>query len=157
MIKNFIYLIILSLSFSQTKVGTSAAPFLGIGMGVKSIGMGGACTSVIGGSESMYWNPASIAKIKTKVFQVQSANWLVDSKLSTFSFSMPVLSNTSLGIFINYLNYGEEIVTTVDDEYGTGDLWNASDFVIGSVLSWKITDRFSLGSTLKYINSKIDD
>ena len=155
MMKIILYIIFLTFSFSQTKVGTSAVPFLGIGMGAKSIGMGGAYTTVVGSSESIYWNPANIARIENGIFQLQSANWLVDSKLSTFSFAMPMLRNASIGIYINYLNYGEEIVTTLEDEFGNGDLWNASDFVMGGGLSWKITDRFSFGSVLKFINSKI--
>ena len=155
MMKIILYILFFSFSFSQTKVGTSAVPFLGIGMGAKSIGMGGAYTTVVGSSESIYWNPANIARIENTVFQLQSANWLVDSKLSTFSIAMSLLKNASIGIYMNYLNYGEEIVTTVDDEFGNGDLWNASDFVLGGGLSWKITDRFSLGSVLKFINSKI--
>ena len=64
MMKIILYILFFSFSFSQTKVGTSAVPFLGIGMGAKSIGMGGAYTTVVGSSESIYWNPANIARIE---------------------------------------------------------------------------------------------
>jgi len=119
------------------------------------MGMGGAYTTVVGSSESLYWNPASISRVENTVFQFQKADWLVDTRLSTFSFSYPARRSISFGIYINHLDYGEDIVTTVDHEFGNGDYWNASDMVIGGGLSWVITDRFSIGTVLKYIRSNI--
>ncbi len=155
MMRIIFILLFASICFSQSKVGTTAAPFLGIGIGSKSMGMGGAYTTVVGSSESLYWNPASISRVENTVFQFQKADWLVDTRLSTFSFSYPARRSISFGIYINHLDYGEDIVTTVDHEFGNGDYWNASDMVIGGGLSWVITDRFSIGTVLKYIRSNI--
>ena len=50
----FIYIIFLTLIFpSQSKVGTTAAQFLGIGVGSRAMSMGGAFTSMIGDPSSL--------------------------------------------------------------------------------------------------------
>jgi hypothetical protein len=45
----------------QTTVGTSAAEFLQIGAGARSLGMGEAYTAVADGPDSAYWNPAGLS------------------------------------------------------------------------------------------------
>lgn len=44
--------------FSQSKVGTTAAPFLGIAVGSRAIGLGGAFTAFSEDVSALYWNPA---------------------------------------------------------------------------------------------------
>ena len=46
-----------------TKVGTTAAGFLGIDMGARGTAMGSAYVSVANDVSAMYWNPAGIARI----------------------------------------------------------------------------------------------
>ena len=147
----FIY----SISFSQSKIGTSAVPFLGIGIGAKSLGMAGAYSAMSGKSESWYWNPSAVVLSTGLNTHVHSANWLVDTKISSFSISNSLNNSLVVGGYLNYLDYGKEIVTTLDEEFGTGDYWTASDFVIGTGISWKITNRFSMGTVGKLIRSKI--
>ena len=43
---------------AQTKVGTTAAPFLGIAVGARALGMGSAFVSVADGAGAIFWNPA---------------------------------------------------------------------------------------------------
>jgi hypothetical protein len=45
----------------QTDVGSSAAQFLQIGAGARSLGMGEAYTAVAEGADAAYWNPAGLA------------------------------------------------------------------------------------------------
>ena len=52
-----ILLIALAMISAQSKVGTSSAQFLGIGVGPKSIAMGGAFTSIADDASTLYWNP----------------------------------------------------------------------------------------------------
>ena len=65
MIKNLIFILsTLSLAFSQDKIGTSAANFLGIPMGSKATALGGAFTSISSDPSSIFYNPASISRIE---------------------------------------------------------------------------------------------
>jgi hypothetical protein len=47
----------------QTDVGTSAAQFLQIGAGARSLGMGEAYTAVVEGPDAVYWNPAGLSRM----------------------------------------------------------------------------------------------
>jgi hypothetical protein len=47
----------------QTDVGTSAAEFLQIGAGARSLGMGEAFTAVADGPDAAYWNPAGLSRM----------------------------------------------------------------------------------------------
>ncbi len=58
-----LYIILLSIIVpSQSKVGTTAAQFLGIGVGSRAMSMGGAFTAMYGDPSCLYWNPGSIAQ-----------------------------------------------------------------------------------------------
>ena len=54
-----------------------------------------------------------------------------------------------------YLDYGREEITTLDDQDGTGLYWDASDLVLGIIYSMNLTDRFSFGGGVKYIGQNI--
>ena len=65
-----IFLLIISLfslmvtnGFSQDKVGTSAAPFLGINIGGAATAMGGAYVSMASDASALYWNPGAISRL----------------------------------------------------------------------------------------------
>ena len=78
--KKYLYIILLSILIpSQSKVGTTAAQFLGIGVGSRAMSMGGAFTSMIGDPSSLYWNPGTIVHIKNDKFQITNADWLIDT------------------------------------------------------------------------------
>ena len=49
--------------FSQvTKVGTTAAKFLSVGVSARANAMGGAFTSVVNDASALYWNPAGASR-----------------------------------------------------------------------------------------------
>ena len=52
-----------SASFSQDKVGTSAAPFLGINIGGAASSMGGAYVSMARDASAIYWNPGAMSRL----------------------------------------------------------------------------------------------
>jgi hypothetical protein len=66
MSKNLIYAILLTLTltlttFAQTEVAKYAGEFLALGVGGRSLGMGGASVAVVNDVTSGYWNPAGLA------------------------------------------------------------------------------------------------
>lgn len=46
---------------NETRVGTTAAPFLTLGVGAKGAALGNANSVNISGAESIFWNPAGIS------------------------------------------------------------------------------------------------
>ena len=51
-------LMLSTLLVGQSNVGTTAAAFLDIGIGARSLSMGGAFTAVANDVTALYWNPA---------------------------------------------------------------------------------------------------
>ncbi len=139
----------------QSKVGTTAAQFLGISVGARATGMGGAFGSMADDATALYWNPAGIARVGRSELGLSHTQWLVNTKFNWAGISLSLDRNNSIGIHFTQLDYGEDIVTTIDQPMGTGDRWSAMDIAVGLSYARNLTDRFSIGGTVKYINQRI--
>jgi opacity protein-like surface antigen len=141
--------------FSQDKVGTTAAPFLGIGAGVRAIGMGGAFTAVATDPSALYWNPAGISRNgKTEVL-LQRTNYLLGTKYNYFAGVLALDENNAVGLSVTNLAYGEDWVTSVEYPDGTGEKWGASDWALDLTYSRNLSDRFSIAGTGRMVIQRI--
>lgn len=136
--------------------GTSAANFLKIGVGARSMAMGDAATASVNTAEAMYWNVAALSRIE-KPFAVtlSTMDWLVDTRNSYVAAAIRLEDIGTVGIDLQYLDYGQIEETTVYDQDGTGRYFSASDMAIGLAYSRKLTDRFAFGIKFKYINETL--
>ncbi|NHZ86039.1 MAG: PorV/PorQ family protein [Planctomycetia bacterium] len=150
-----IVLIALAMVSAQSKVGTSAAQFLGIGVGPKSIAMGGAFTSIADDASTLYWNPGAISRLEKSQTMFSSINWLVDTNVNLFAAVLKLNQSNAIGFFFTQLDYGDELITTLYEQSGTDLYWKASDLVTGLSYSRNLTNRFSMGGSLKYISQRI--
>lgn len=151
-----ILLLFLSVNvFSQSKVGTTAAPFLGIAVGPRAIGMGGAFTAFAGDVSTLYWNPAGASRIGNNEIMVSHTRWIFGTSFDWVGVSVAIDRNNAVGVSITRLDYGEEEVTTIDYPEGTGERWDASDIAVGLSYARNLTDRFSVGGTVKFIQQKL--
>ncbi len=158
--KIFLILIILGLSvslFPQTKVGTTVANFLTIPVGPRASGMGGAFTAVANDATTAFWNSAGLSRLTRNEFTASTAEWLVGSRINFVGLGFKLDDDNALAISINQLDYGEEEITTVQQQNGTGQFWSAADIAIALSYSRNLTDRFSVGGTVKYISQTIYD
>jgi hypothetical protein len=138
--------------------GTSAANFLKIGVGARPMAMGDAAIASINSAEALYWNVAALTRVDEDFsFAVSTMDWLVDSRQSYVAASYKMDDVGSFGIDLQYLDYGKIEETTVYDQDGTGRFLSASDMVIGIGYARELTDRFSFGIKIKYINETIAD
>ncbi len=140
---------------STTKVATTAAQFLKIGVGARSNAMGGAYVAMDFGIESIFWNPANIARISGMgEAAFNHSNWLVDTQYDFAAFSL----NTTMGtIGLHFISFRvpEEEVRTVLLPEGTGQVWDANSFTLGLSYARNLTTNFSIGFTGKYIQETI--
>ena len=140
---------------AQSKVGTVAAPFLGISVGPKALGMGSAFVASANDASALYWNPSGIARAMKSQFLASHTNWLVGTNFNWVGLSINLDNTNSIGLSFTQLDYGEDIVTTVTNPEGTGERWSAQDLSIGLTYARNLTDRFSIGGTVKYIGQQI--
>lgn len=146
----------MKLNYAQNKVGTAASPFLGIPIGGKAIAMGGAFSSIADDATSLFWNPGATSRIKKHNVSVSQTDHFLDTKHKYFGASIMISQQDAIGIHFNNFDYGErEPVTTINEPNGTGEYWEASDLAIGLTYSRNVTDRFSIGGTVKYIEQNI--
>lgn len=154
----FIFYIFVSVSTqmrAQSKVGTTAVPFLGISVGARGTSMGGAFAAVANDATTMYYNPGGISRIAKSQFVAVHTNWLVNTNFNWVGFVLNLDGTNALGIHFTQLDYGEDEVTTVIQPEGTGERWGAADIAAGISYARNLTDRFSIGGSVKYVQQKI--
>jgi hypothetical protein len=140
---------------SVSKTGTTAAAFLEIPVGAKAIGMGGAFVSVANDASSLFWNPAGIASIEKYEAILSHTDWIVETNYDYAGLVIPLGSLGNVGLSFTSFTMNDMKVRTVEKPDGTGEYFSAGDIAIGITYSRKLSDRFSIGITGKYIQQTI--
>ncbi len=147
--------LLFSCVLAQSKVGTTAAQFLGISVGPKAAAMGDAFVASSEDVSTIYWNPGAFAQAGKSQLMFSNTEWLVGTKFRWFGFMLNLDGINAFGISLTNLDYGEDDVTTVQSPDGTGERWSAQDIAIAVSYSRRLTDRFSMGGSVKYIGQTI--
>jgi opacity protein-like surface antigen len=141
---------------STSKVGTTAAQFLKIGVGARAMGMGGAQAAMEGDISMLYWNAAALARMRTNAeLSFNHASWLADINFDFAAGVMRIGDIGVVGVSVVSLGIPEDIVRTVDFPEGDGQRWDAGSLAIGATWAMSLTDRFSVGLTAKYVHESI--
>ena len=146
---------------AQTRRGSTAAPFLTVGMGATGSALGHAYTASATGAESMFWNPAGIARNTTNgsggSLFLSYFDWFADISMYSSGVAFPVSGNGVLGINIGFVDYGRMEITTEDIPEGTGNTFGAYDMSFGISYASKLTQNFHFGGTVKMVRQSIWD
>jgi len=146
---------LLASSDRLTNVGTTAAPFLEVGVGSRAIGMGGAFVAVANDVSALYWNPAGLCRIGHSEAVFERVEWLADIDFNYLGATIPFGRWGTAGFFLNAMTVPKMEVRTVDFPDGTGEEYDANSLAVGLSYSFALTDRFSIGFTGKYISERI--
>jgi len=141
--------------FGQTKVGSTAAPFLSIGIGPRAVGMGGAFTATANDITALYWNPAGVARMGGSGAYFSHTKWFADINFNYAAAMLSLGDWGTVGGSVTVLDYGETEITTVKEPDGTGAKYGAKDLAMGLHYAMNLTDRFSIGGTVKYVQQSI--
>ena len=158
-----IVLLVATSLYGQSRVGTTAAPFLTLGVGAKGAALGNANTVNVSGAEAMFWNPSGIALLNeagTSNSAFMSVNqYFVDVNIYAAGMVLPIgkEQRSNFGLALNYVDYGRMDVRTVERQEGTGATFGAHDLSIGLSYAQSLTDNFYFGGTAKLIQQKIYD
>jgi opacity protein-like surface antigen len=155
--KKFLLIFIISVSclMGQSKIGSSAAPFLNIAIGPRAVSMGGAFIATASDVTSLYWNPAGASRSETNEALFSYSNWFADINYNWAGAMLNLGGAGTVGLSVTYLDYGDMEVTTLSEQDGTGQFFNASDMSLALTYAYNLTDRFSIGGNVKYIQQKI--
>jgi hypothetical protein len=137
------------------RMGTTAATFLEIGVGGAGLAMGDAYVASASDISAIYWNPAGLAMMEKNQALFMYQPWVVEvnTLFAGFGLVLPQIGTVSLGLFA--VDYGDEEVTTLEYQDGTGEQYAAYDMSISLAYARKIVEWFSFGANGKYIHSKI--
>ncbi|RMF07411.1 MAG: hypothetical protein D6762_07570 [Candidatus Neomarinimicrobiota bacterium] len=138
-----------------SKVGTTAATFLEIGVGARAGGLGEAFVSVANDVTALYWNPAGMSELTHPQATFYHSPWLVDIRYDFAGTVIPLPSNGTVGLFYTGVTMDDEPVRTVFYPEGTGEYFQAGNVAFGLAYSRRLTDRFSFGVTVKEIQEQI--
>jgi hypothetical protein len=142
-------------SQNVSKSGTAAAPFLEIPVGAAQVGMGTAVVSRVADPSALYWNPAGSALSEQNEVGATHMTWIADTKFDFVGLILPLSGLGTLGISFTSLSMEDMKVTTVEKPDGTGEYFSAGDIAAGISFARKLSDRFAVGFTVKYIQQAI--
>ena len=157
--KSFTILFIFCLagiSFSQNaNLGTSGAQFLQVPIGARESAMGGAVVGLTGDASSVFWNPAGIVKVNSVEAQFSYLNWFDLFDLNAVAAVYNMQDAGTIALSLISFTTGEMEITTEEQPNGTGRFFDAGDLALGISYARYLTDRFSVGLTVKYVSQRI--
>jgi hypothetical protein len=156
-------IVLIPLYADFAKLGTSGAQFLKIGVG-RGAAMGEAFVAVVDDASATYWNPAGLAGIMSRQVSLQHNEWIADIRHEYLTVALPLGTFGTMGISVTALTMGEMEILTVDDpnttireDTGTGEYFNAADFAVGFSFGRMFTDRLAAGVTIKAVQEIVWD
>ncbi|VAX15841.1 hypothetical protein MNBD_IGNAVI01-787 [hydrothermal vent metagenome] len=146
-------------NFAQMKkVGQSGMTYLAISLGARESAMGNASVATVNGTQSVFYNPASLTSLNNFGFVINHVSWIADTQLYGLGAAYSFGQYGTVALDVIYMDYGEIIGTRrVDksiDERGfvtTGDI-NVQDYAIGLAYAFPINELFSFGVKIKYVH-----
>ncbi|MGA2623777.1 MAG: PorV/PorQ family protein [Bacteroidota bacterium] len=147
--------VLFGMTFSQSKTGTTVGEFLMIEPSARIAGMGNAGVSLHDETQTAYYNPGAIGHFDTYGVQFTHSLWLASIAYDYAAVSIPLQEWGNLYVSGTALNSGEIDVRTVDQPLGTGERYSVNDVALGLGYGRKVSDRFSVGVELNYIQETI--
>lgn len=140
------------------KVGTLGGQSLKIGVGARAAAMGDAYVALSDDATAVYWNPAGIARMSGQSISLNHTSWpaniLFDQAAYVFNIKwIPGM----LGVNVRALTMSRDIVRTTYLPEGTGDTFDAGEWAYGLSYARALTDKFSAGFSVNYIQTGLDD
>ncbi|MFO7525555.1 MAG: PorV/PorQ family protein [Ignavibacteriaceae bacterium] len=138
------------------RAGISTAQFLKIGVGGRASAMGDAFVAIADDASALYWNPAGLTQFNQHQIIFSHNRWVVDINHDFVGGVYHLDESNSFGIGFTALTMQKMKVTTEFAPFGTGEYFGFSDIAIAVTYSRKMTDQFSFGGTVRYIEETLD-
>lgn len=177
MFKRFLvlFLLIATTTFSQTVISKYAGEFLAIGVGGRSLGMGGASVAVSDDVSSGYWNPAGLARLNYPQFALMHEEHFGD--LVNYNYAavaIPYEKDMSFGLSVIRLSVDGipdtrgalydastgQTITDITNPYARIDYskikeFSNTDYALFLTFAKRHSDKFYWGANVKVIRRDI--
>lgn len=154
-----------------------AGEFLNLGVGARSLGMGGAYVAVARDVTAGYWNPAGLAYLETpQAMLMHTSQFAGLVNYNYGGFGLPVSGASSLGLSIMRVGVDDiprtalpnpelEIGETYVDEDGrvvrnipyVSGQFSSTDYAFYLTYSKRISNDFAFGGNVKFLNRNLDE
>jgi hypothetical protein len=142
--------------FGDENAGTSSAQFLRIPVGARAVALGQAYSALATDGSAIFWNPAGLMRTPgRKNFFVSHVAWTADINMDYAAYHRRG-QNFAQGIMFGALRSGDILRTDELHQEGTGQFFNANQFFVGGSLARAMTDRFSIGASVKFFQENLD-
>jgi hypothetical protein len=138
------------------RAGISAAQFLKIGVGGRAAALGESFIAIADDASSLYWNPAGLVQFNEDQIIFSYNSWLVDINHDFLGAVYHLTAEDAIGVSLTSLSMQKMPVTTEFAPFGTGEYFSYGDIAIAFTYSKKMTDQFSFGGTVRYIEETLD-
>jgi hypothetical protein len=138
------------------RAGISTAQFLKIGVGGRASAMGDAFVAVANDASALYWNPAGLVQFSNNQVIFSHNSYVVDISHDFIGAVYHLDATNAFGLSITSLSMEDMPVTTEYAHDGTGEYFGFSDLAVAFTYARKMTDQFSFGGTVKYMEETLD-
>ncbi len=143
--------------YGDENVGTAGAQFLRLPVGARAVGLGRAYVACAVDGPAAFWNPAGIMRtpgLGNLFFSHVAYAADIDLEYAAYTWRR---QNFGFALTGSMLRSGEIPRTDELHQEGTGDTFNANQFVLSASVAKSMTDRFSLGGTAKLYQENLDE
>jgi hypothetical protein len=138
------------------RAGISTAQFLKIGVGGRASALGDAFVAIADDASSLYWNPAGMVQFRKDQVLFSHNTWIADINHDFLGGVYHLDETNAIGASITALSMPKMKVTTEFAPFGTGEYFGFQSLAASISYSRKMTDKFSFGGTIRYVEETMD-
>jgi hypothetical protein len=138
------------------RAGISTAQFLKIGVGGRAAALGESFIAISDDASALYWNPAGLAQFDKNQLIISHNIWVVDINHDFIGIVYHLDSDNSFGASLTAVTMDDMPVTTEFAPFGNGEYFGFSDIAVSVSYARKMTQQFSFGGTVKYVEETLD-
>ncbi|MDX2188708.1 MAG: PorV/PorQ family protein [Bacteroidota bacterium] len=138
------------------RTGISSLSFLKNDVNPGAIALSGANTTMKGDAYASQWNPAALTELGNHSFAVSTRLYGLGVNHSFAAANIKIRETDFMAVSVNNLNSGNMEIRNEFQPKGTGQFFSMNAMALGLSYAKALTYKFSLGTTVKYINESVD-
>ena len=141
----------------NTGVGTASGEFLLLGAGARGMALGPASAALVRDVDALYYNPANLPLLSGREVALTVMPYVANTNYMWAGASFPLGGGDyALGFSFSNFGFSGAPQYTAEDPEGEGGLtYGVSESVFGFSFAHAFIDRFTGGTTLKFINDRL--